>query len=334
MKKRIIISAYNIHNGGGEVLLKELLTSIDPNYAIHAFLDNRINIDSQLNNALSITRVKSSLIGRLKAELSIKKLSKTHSSLFCFGNLPPLIKSNIKTTIYLQNKYLISKKFVCWVDFKTVLRTLSEKIWFEIKKSRKYTYLVQTETMKQAFINNQGPKFNVEVFGFSPKIVSKNAKVKKSDNFLYIASDEPHKNHKKLIDAWVLLSKESMYPKLTLVINEGKVSKEIKKMSKKFNLNINLIHNIEREKIIGLYQESKALIYPSLMESFGLPLLEADNLGLPIIASEKDYVRDIISPVETFDPLSSKSILRAIKRFNKIDDPVEINSAENIFNIL
>ena len=41
---------------------------------------------------------------------------------------------------------------------------------------------------------------------------------------------------------------------------------------------------------------------------------------VPIIASELDFVRDILDPSESFDPNSSKSISRAVKRFLALDD--------------
>jgi len=71
---------------------------------------------------------------------------------------------------------------------------------------------------------------------------------------------------------------------------------------------------------LDLYKHSTALIYPSLFESYGLPLIEAGQYNLPVLASELDYVRDILDPVETFDPKSAKSIARSVKRFLKIDD--------------
>ena len=63
------------------------------------------------------------------------------------------------------------------------------------------------------------------------------------------------------------------------------------------------------------------MIFPSTSESFGLPLVEAAHLGLPILAPELDYVRDVCSPVQTFDPTSPLSIARAVKRFLKVPEP-------------
>ena len=51
-----------------------------------------------------------------------------------------------------------------------------------------------------------------------------------------------------------------------------------------------------------------------------MPLVEANHYKLPVLASELDYVRDILDPIETFDPNSAKSILRSVKRFLKMKD--------------
>ena len=64
-----------------------------------------------------------------------------------------------------------------------------------------------------------------------------------------------------------------------------------------------------------MYPKTRALIFPSNYESFGIPLIEAKYLNLPILAGELDYIRDLIDPVQTFDPNSSISIYRAVKRF-------------------
>ena len=76
---------------------------------------------------------------------------------------------------------------------------------------------------------------------------------------------------------------------------------------------------VNSSDMAGILKSSTALIYPSKIESFGMPLIEAQILNIPVIASELDYVRDIVVPSETFDPNSPLSIARAVKRFLKID---------------
>jgi hypothetical protein len=44
-------------------------------------------------------------------------------------------------------------------------------------------------------------------------------------------------------------------------------------------------------------------------------LIEAQRRGIPIHSAELDYVRDLMDPVQSFDPESPVSIARAVKRF-------------------
>ena len=144
---------------------------------------------------------------------------------------------------------------------------------------------------------------------------------KASNVFLYVSSDEPHKNHEILIESWCLLSKEGVYPKLILTIGTtSNLYEFIVSSINEFKLDIDIKPNLQRNEILDLYKHSTALIYPSLFESYGLPLVEAGQYKLPVLASELDYVRDILDPVETFDPKSAKSIARSVKRFLKIND--------------
>jgi hypothetical protein len=49
-------------------------------------------------------------------------------------------------------------------------------------------------------------------------------------------------------------------------------------------------------------------------------LIEARQANLPVLASELDFVRDVLDPEQTFDPESSISIARAVKRFMGVNE--------------
>jgi glycosyltransferase involved in cell wall biosynthesis len=66
-----------------------------------------------------------------------------------------------------------------------------------------------------------------------------------------------------------------------------------------------------------------------------LPLLEAARARLPIVAAERDYVRDIVTPAETFDPESPVSIARAVRRFLRCpEEPMFVMSASEFLEQL
>jgi glycosyltransferase involved in cell wall biosynthesis len=69
---------------------------------------------------------------------------------------------------------------------------------------------------------------------------------------------------------------------------------------------------------IELYKNSSALIFPSLMESYGLPLIEAMYLDLPILVSKLPYAEWICGEQALyFDPYNIDSLKNCIKLFQQ-----------------
>ena len=74
------------------------------------------------------------------------------------------------------------------------------------------------------------------------------------------------------------------------------------------------------------------MIFPSLLESFGLPLIEAEYFSTPILAPELDYVRDVVKPHQTFDAQSPVSICSAVLRFLNKEENYSILQPEQFIN--
>ncbi len=129
------------------------------------------------------------------------------------------------------------------------------------------------------------------------------------------------------------MANKNIYPSLCLTLDGESFSpllSEIGESINKYRLNVVNLGWISDNQIFDCYASSSALIFPSLFESFGLPLVEANGLGLPILAPERDYVRDVVRPIETFDPSSPVSISRAVMRFLEVpDDRSEFVTGKN-----
>ena len=135
-----------------------------------------------------------------------------------------------------------------------------------------------------------------------------------------------------LLEAWVRLVENNIYKKLTLVFSD-EPSEVILKLISQYQLGelVTIRSKLSREECLTLLSQHESLIYPSHWESFGLPLLEADRAGLKLVTSEKDYVRDIVKPHQTFDPNSSLSIFRAIKRNEDIGNELVLTLSPTEF---
>ena len=319
---RLVVNAYNIHQGGGKTLLNSLLQSLSRNkIKNHLILDTRYDYKIKNDNT-TLKKIKPKAIDRFIAEYWLYKNTNENDIVLCFGNMPPIFKLKGKVVVFLQNRYLVDDKFRPNLPIKSRIRVEIEKIWFKFCRKNADEFIVQTLSMC-LLLKKINENSIVKIIPF----IDDNDKMEPESrreisqtyeyDFVYIASGESHKNHEKLLEAWVYLAKKGIYPSLCITLSQlhheslcGVFTESIHK----YNLNIVNVGNITHGQVHELYKRSRSLIFPSIMESFGLPLLEAKREGMVILASELDYVRDVIDPDEVFDPHSSISIARAVER--------------------
>ncbi len=327
---RLFIHATNVHQGGGRSLLNALLQVLSEDEKSVLSLDERMAIPEGVAHNVQIKRVKPSLVQRFIAEKWLAQNVAPEDIVLCFGNLPPLFKLRGRTVVFVQNRYLIDDVQLHGFPFRVRTRLVMERLWLSKSMKNVDEFVVQTPTMKRLLEQKTGGKipvrilpFMAELRGYSRKM-SQPVLLKNSEfDFVYVASGEPHKNHRRLLEAWCLLADEGVFPSLCLTLDEVRFAtlcREIDVMRHRHGLNVTNAGELPHQNVLALYTKAGAAIYPSTFESFGLPLIEARQAGLPVLASELDYVRDVLDPEQSFDPESSVSIARAVKRFMGKDE--------------
>jgi len=145
-------------------------------------------------------------------------------------------------------RYLIDKVKLDSFSLKTRLRLGMERLWFRSRIACADEIIVQTPSMKSLLESQLTSKAAIKVLpfmgdgeGVSRYILSSEMEKERDFDFLYVASGDPHKNDRQLV--------------------------------------------------------------------------EARQACLSVLASELDYVRDVLDPDQSFDPNSKVSIARAVKRF-------------------
>ncbi|TCV83105.1 glycosyl transferase family 1 [Methylomonas methanica] len=320
-------------------MLDALLQTLDNKNKYVLSLDERMPVSLACANTAEIRRVSPSIISRLAAELWLSRTVSADDTVLCFGNLPPLFKLRGRVFVFVQNRYLIddisTDKFPLNVRF----RLFIERFWLLKKNGNVNEFIVQTPTMKHLLEGKIRSLMKIRVLPFVADPVGYTRSIKLSEegssakdfSFFYVASGEPHKNHKLLLKAWRNLADQGLFPILFLTLDQSRFSelcKEIDFMRQQYSLNITNLDNLSHQDVLAFYKKVDALIYPSTFESFGLPLIEARQAGLPILAPELDYVRDLVDPEQTFDPASPISISRAVKQFIGVNqDPLSLMDA-------
>ena len=330
MSRKLFIHAVNVHQGGGYILLMAILAALPEGVESLVSLDARASIPEEILKNVLVRRIKPTIFHRLQAERWLLETVQAGDIVLCLGNLPPFFKLPARVLVLLQNRYLVDAVGLREFPLKTGLRIGIERFWLRRKLGNVDEFLVQTPSMQillQAMSSGAVPiriaPFVSQSDGYGRKISRAGLAGKKAADFLYIASGEPHKNHRRLVEAWCLLADGGLYPSLLLTVDATKYEKLVAWIQEKtrlHDLNIECVPNVPHVQIASLFDRSAALIYPSTLESFGLPLIEARQAGLAILASELDYVRDVVDPEQTFDAASALSIARAVKRFLDVEE--------------
>jgi glycosyltransferase involved in cell wall biosynthesis len=147
----------------------------------------------------------------------------------------------------------------------------------------------------------------------------------------------PHKNHEGLLMALRILRRER-----GLVINAlftglrvpGGYPLESKAVKYGVADQIHWLGFLPQEEIIYLFRKAKVLVFPSLFEGFGIPLVEAMATGCPVAASCTTSVPEVVGEAALlFDPTSPRSIAQAIERIwfdNRLRENLRTKGSERI----
>ena len=130
--------------------------------------------------------------------------------------------------------------------------------------------------------------------GVSTKERNTGDKIPEIKYFLYVGNAYPHKNLERLLLAFSKFSLNNKNIKLVLVGKEDYFYKRLKEKIKSLKLGDSVIFykNAADEDLANLYKNALALVMPSLMEGFGLPVLEAMANGCPVLASDTPSLKE------------------------------------------
>ena len=331
----MILYAPNVHTGGGLVLLRGLLRSWPESQALTAFLDERARLQLMPSANVLTHWVRPVLSARWQAELALRQASSVGHTVLCFHGLPPLMPNAGKVVLFLQNRLLLGLDSLTEHRMKTALRLGAERLICRLFRHRVSQYLVQTPSMARDLARWYGSaerepkKPPIAVLPFIdawPQAHHSTNESKRAPtwDFVYVADGQAHKNHRTLFAAWQLLAEQGLKPRLALTLGprDQLVVDAMNELKQRTGAELHNLGHLPRDQVLALYQDARALIFPSTAESFGLPLIEAQHQGLPVLAPEADYVRDVCVPSQTFDPLSAVSIARAVRRFLGQSEPV------------
>ena len=224
--------------------------------------------------------------------------------LISLQNMPvPGVKC--KQTVYLHQSLMFSPvKYRFTVREERSLAFRQRVICGLIRKNlcKADKVIVQTNWMKDAVIEwADYPEERIIVE--APKVVlpactKQNNRL--NNTFIYPANAYPYKNHQVILEACRILKEHGIKDykiKFTISPDSGGLAGRLLEESNREELPIEYIGKLDREELFKYYQ-TMITLFPSYIETFGLPLLEAKSAEGRIIASDSPFAHEILGEYE------------------------------------
>ncbi|MEO1291484.1 MAG: glycosyltransferase family 1 protein [Pseudomonadota bacterium] len=138
--------------------------------------------------------------------------------------------------------------------------------------------------------------------------------------FVMLGTIEPRKNHLLILNVWRRLADEMENPPHLRVIGwRGWENENIIDFLDRSPLMGNCVFehpSDSDEQVRAWVKGARALLYPSFVEGYGIPVVEALAAGTPVICSELSVLREVGGKVPEFiDPLDGPQWLQMIKAY-------------------
>jgi glycosyltransferase involved in cell wall biosynthesis len=155
-----------------------------------------------------------------------------------------------------------------------------------------------------------------------------------SPYLLAVSSQVYHKNFGRLIDAFDGLYSSGRLKMPLSIVGGSYLCKKKYAYSSSQSDAIRCMGRVTDEELVGLYQGATAFIFPSLYEGFGIPPLEAQACGCPVIASKAAAIPEVLGDSALyFDPNDVSDMQEAICRISQdpsLREQLIVKGAENV----
>ncbi len=151
--------------------------------------------------------------------------------------------------------------------------------------------------------------------------------------YLFFGAQDPKKNIARIVDAYLM--SDSDCPLVVVTSRDwgmngtmGALAADGTIYGRKSDKPIVILQYLPRDMLFRLIRAARAVLFPSIYEGFGLPALEAIQLGTPVISSNTSSLPEVVGDAGLqVDPYSTDEIAQAIRRLDDDRDLYERLSA-------
>lgn len=366
---KVVISGVNLVEGGILSILQDSLKSIakiqkseelDVTVLLH---DKKLvdeGIDKSCFNFIEYPAIKSSWLKRVKFEyIESKQISNLLKPdlWISLHDITPNVNCKFQV-VYCHNPSVFYKLDIkrFFYDIKFSLFCIFYKYLYQINIKKNAYVIVQQNWIREAFRNMYGV---ATIVAYPMHAIKLSEPAALYDNlfdidfrkkiFFFPSIPRTFKNFEVVCKAAELLEKKNAQFELVVTLN-GTENKYASEIIKKYGhvKSIKFIGIQKRVIVQGLYEKTDCLLFPSKLETWGLPLSEFRSFNKPMIVSDLPYARENVGSYEKvkfFNPedaeelagymlLYMKDILTFDKKEGEIPEEPFFNSWESLLSFL
>lgn len=242
-------------------------------------------------------------------------------------NVPIFYKGRFVVTVHDLSKHRSKgKESTTLPYYKYLIKRLAYNRVFDVAVNNSEHILVPSNFVKSDVIQtyNVPPEKVVvtyEGIGINTTKHSEDNLLKKynitTPFFLFVGSAYPHKNLDRLMEALVFLNQQgSKDVKLVISSSRSVFTQRLEDMikQKKAGKYVKMLGFVPDDELVALYKKSVGLVYPTLMEGFGLPGLEAMASGTLVFTSDIPVLKEVYkNNAIYFNPYDFSAIAKAME---------------------
>jgi len=333
LKPRIVLSAVNFTEGGPlsifQDALRILADEFSARYEIVALVHDRSLFRAEPVTYLEFPKVKSSWFSRIWFEYyGCKSLSRQLQPVLWLAlhDMTPNVYATVRA-VYCHNpspfdRLESSNLFRNW---KHTAFVLLYRYLYRINLFRNDYVIVQQEWMRREFQRLYGHgKIVVAHPAVKSLRIPDKSDTKDGCRFFYPALPRPFKNFEVLLQAVRELRRRQVGGfRLTLTIDgsESRYAAELRAAAVDLP-EIEWVGRLSREQVVSLYAESDCLLFPSRLETWGMPISEFKQTGRAIFAADLPYAHETIGSydaVRFFPPNDPAALAGLMEQFIRGD---------------
>lgn len=222
---------------------------------------------------------------------------------YCDQNLTPVFSGWLDEMIAVADGFVCISQSTC----QKVRAEVAQRVGEEVAAAKTYRFFQLGSELDLASGQHNPSEALMNCFG-GPEPV-----------FLVVGTIEPRKNHDTILDAFEQHWWQGGTAKLCIVGRPGWLCDNVLhrlRSHPELNRKLFTFHDAGDDDLEFAYRNASALIMASFVEGFGLPLVEALQRGLPVIASDIPVFREVAGDfAEYFDPYDAAALTQILGDF-------------------